>query len=352
MLQPLQPLLVGLAAAGGLGAVAWSWPRAARFFRLVARERQTQAELTQVKARVAQVGDELFPWSLEELQAKLREQNYFLDSVNTRKLRAYLRLGKPVGLRGEPGIGKSELAGALSRAMGARFLDIACHSQLEASEVGISWNAFRQIVDAQTPRGAADVKPDLYSMEYLNHTPLLESLLSKEPTVIRIDEVDKLNEQTTNFFLRYLDKKELIIHDLSGGPSTLRAEAPLFIFLTSNEYHELDPAFHRRVAWLDLTFPSAEQLAEILQHTVGVPLDFAARAAKLVCHLRTLRLKKKPSIGEAIEWVRALVDESDGYLNPAVVDLTLGLLVKHADDEQLAREALKTWYEGYGKLSR
>ena len=306
----------------------------------------------QVKERVGEVGDEVFPWSVEELQAKLKEQGYFLDSTNLRKLRAYLRLGKPVGLRGEPGIGKSELPEALSRAMRTHFLDIACHSQLEASEVGVSWNAFRQIVDAQMPRNAADPKPNLYSMEYLNHTPLLESLLSTEPTIIRIDEVDKLNEQTTNFFLRYLDKKELIVHDLAGGPKTLRAHAPLFIFLTSNEYHELDPAFHRRVAWLDLTFPPADQLTEILQHAANVPVDFAARAAKLVCHLRTLRLKKKPSIGEAIEWVRAVVDESEGYLTPAVVDLTLGLLVKHSDDEQLAREALKTWYDGYGKMGR
>lgn len=349
MLLP-QPLALGLAVVGGIGLAVWSSPKVAGFLRLVARERETQAAFLSVKARARQLGDDIFPWSVADLEAKLKEQGYFLDLANLKKLRAYLRQGKPVGLRGEPGIGKSELPEALARAMGARFLDVACHSQLEASEVGVSWNAFRQIVDAQVPRATSDPRPDLYSMEYLNHTPLLESLLSEEPTVIRIDEVDKLNEQTTNFFLRYLDKKELVIHDLSGGPKTVKARAPLFIFLTSNEYHELDPAFHRRIAWIDLTFPTVEHLTEILANSAGVPVDFAARAAKLVVHLRTLHLKKKPSIGEAIEWVKALVDESDGYLSPSVVDLTLGFLVKHADDEQLAREALKRWYEGYSKL--
>ena len=341
----------GLAAIGGLGLAVWVGPRLKGFARLVARERRTHAAFLTVKARAKEMGDDIFPWSVEELEVRLKEQGYFLDPGNLRKLRAYLRQGKPVGLRGEPGIGKSELPEALARAMGARFLDVACHSQLESSEVGVSWNAFRQIVDAQTPRAAGDEKPDLYSMEYLNHTPLLESLLSDEPTIIRIDEVDKLNEQTTNFFLRYLDKKELVIHDFSGGPRTIKSRAPLFIFLTSNEYHELDPAFHRRIAWLDLTFPTQDHLTEILAHSAAVPVDFAARAARLVCHLRTLHLKKKPSISEAVEWVKSLVDESDGYLSSGVIDLTLGFLIKHADDEELAREALRRWYDVHSKVA-
>lgn len=294
--------------------------------------------------------NDLFSWSVSELQAALRAQGYHLDDRSARRLRSYLRQGKPVGLRGEPGIGKSELPAALARALGANFFDLACHSELDSHEVGISWNAYRQLIDAQT---LARSGPDLYTMEYLNRTPLLESLLSERPAVVRIDEVDKLNEHTTNFFLRYLDKQELIVHDLHGGDKVIRPCSQLYIFLTSNEYQELDPAFHRRVAWLELTFPPVEALAAIIRDSVGVPEAFALRAAQLVAHVRNLNLRKKPAISEALEWTRAVLDESDGgELTPAALDVTLGFLVKYPEDEELAAAAVRRWADATGRHAR
>lgn len=294
--------------------------------------------------------DESFHWSVAELQAALRRQGYHLGEQNARRLRAYLRQGKPVGLRGEPGIGKSELPAALARALGAKFFDLACHSELDSHEVGISWNAYRQLIDAQT---LARSGADLYTMDYLNRTPLLESLLSETPAVVRIDEVDKLNEHTTNFFLRYLDKQELIVHDLADGDKVVRPRSRLFIFLTSNEYQELDPAFHRRVAWLELTFPPVEALAAILAEALEVPESFALRAARLVTYVRQLNLRKKPAISEALEWTRAVLDESDGgELTAQTLAVTLGFLVKYPEDEQLAAEAVRRWADAGGRLSR
>lgn len=291
--------------------------------------------------------DGVFAWSVETLQQSLRRQGYHLDERAARRLRAYLRQGKPIGLRGEPGIGKSELPAALARALGANFFDLACHSELDSHEVGVSWNAYRQLIDAQT---LARSGLDLYTMDYLNRTPLLESLLSDVPAIVRIDEVDKLNEHTTNFFLRYLDKQELIVHDLHGGDKVVRPRSPLFIFLTSNEYQELDPAFHRRIAWLELAFPPLDAMAAIMETTLGVPPSFALRAARLVAHVRNLNLRKKPAISEALEWTRALLDESDGgELSQAALDVTLGFLVKYPEDEALAAEAVRRWAETAGR---
>ncbi|HYG59393.1 MAG TPA: MoxR family ATPase [Symbiobacteriaceae bacterium] len=345
------PYLIGAAVAGVAISVPLAW-YGPRWWRLVRREAQTQAEFDLAKTRVQEEANHMFNLTPDQLQQALQAQNYHLDQLSVQRLWAYLRQGKPIGLRGEPGIGKSQLAEAFARSMGYHFIDLECHSQLEAEEIGISWNGFKQIVDAQTQRNG-NQQPNLYTLEYLNHTPLLESLLADRPTVVRVDEVDKLNEHTTNFFLRYLDKKELIVHNLSesGEKKVLRATAPLFVFLTSNEYKRLDTAFMRRTVWLDLQFPTEAALAGILQTTVGVPVDFATRVARVVMQIRQLNLAKLPAIAEAIEWSRALVDVSDGRITPEAIDVTIGFLAKYPEDEAVVKEALRRWYDGFGKTA-
>ncbi len=293
----------------------------------------------------------MFDLSPEELQLRLQGQDYHLDKLSVTRLWSYLRQGKPIGLRGEPGIGKSQLAEAFAKAMGYQFVDLECHSHLEAEEIGISWNGFKQIVDAQTYRDGD--KPDLYTLQYLNHTPLLESLLSDHPTVVRVDEVDKLNEHTTNFFLRYLDKKELVVHNLAEGGQrkVLKAKSPLFVFLTSNEYKRLDTAFMRRTVWLDLRFPSEAALSTIIQSAVGVPADFATRVSRIITQLRQLNMEKRPAIAEAIEWTRSLVDVSEGRITPEAVEVTIGFLAKYPEDEAIVKEALSRWYDGFGRTA-
>jgi MoxR-like ATPase len=325
--------------------------RGRQWWHLWRREVGNQDRFEQAKRRIQEEANHVFHLTPAELQSALQGQNYHLDSLSVNKLWSYLRQGKPIGLRGEPGIGKSQLAESFAAALGYHFIDLECHSHLEAEEIGISWNGFKQIVDAQTQRTTA--QPDLYTLEYLNHTPLLESLLSERPTVVRVDEVDKLNEHTTNFFLRYLDKKELIVHNLaeSGTKKTIKAKAPLFIFLTSNEYKRLDTAFIRRTVWLDLLFPSEGALTTIIQESVGVPPDFATRVARIIIQLRLLNMEKKPAIAEAIEWTRALVDVSEGRITPEAIDVTIGFLAKYPEDEAIVKEALRRWYDGFGRTA-
>ncbi len=318
------------------------------WLKLYRQEMDNQRVFAGAKSRIQEEANRMLNLSVDELQQILKEQGYYLDRLSIQRLWAYMRQGKPVGLRGEPGIGKSQLPEVLARGLGFHFIDLECHSHLEAEEIGVAWNGFKQIVDAQSFR-SGEVKPDLYTLEYLTPTPLLESLLENRPTVVRVDEVDKLNEHTTNFFLRYLDKKELVVHNLTGGKRTLKAQAPLFVFLTSNEYKKLDTAFMRRTVWLDLTFPDENVLAEILRSTVAVPLDFAARVARVVTQIRQLNLEKKPSIAEAIEWCRALVDVSNGQITPQSVDVTIGFLAKWPDDEAIVKEALRRWYDTFYK---
>lgn len=348
----INPYLVG-AAIGGIAIVTPLAVRGPRWWRLVRREARNQVGFDLAKRRMQEEANRLFDLTPEELQERLQAQNYHLDRLSVLRLWSYLRQGKPIGLRGEPGIGKSQLAEAFAQAMGYHFIDLECHSHLEAEEIGISWNGFKQIVDAQARRTDGQEQPNLYTLEYLNHTPLLESLLANKPTVVRVDEVDKLNEHTTNFFLRYLDKKELIVHNLAepGTKKVLKATAPLFIFLTSNEYKRLDTAFMRRTVWLDLQFPSEAALAAIVESTVQVPADFAGRVARIITQLRQLNLEKKPAIAEAIEWTRALVDVSDGRITPEAIDVTIGFLAKYQEDEVIVKEALRRWYDGFGRTA-
>jgi MoxR-like ATPase len=344
------PYVIGAAMAGVAVAVPVA-RRGRHWWRLWRREVQNQAAFDEARARIQEEANRLFNLTAEQLQSALQDRNYHLDRLSVLRLWTYLRQGKPVGLRGEPGIGKSQLAEAFAEAMGYHFVDLECHSHLEAEEIGISWNGFKQIVDAQTHRDGAT--PNLYTLEYLNHTPLLESLLADRPTVVRVDEVDKLNEHTTNFFLRYLDKKEMVVHNLAepGTKKVLKAKAPLFIFLTSNEYKRLDTAFMRRTAWLDLQFPSEAALAAIIQASCDVPADFAARVARVVIQLRQLNMEKKPAIAEAIEWTRALTDIGDGRITPEAIDATIGFLAKYPEDEAIVKEALRRWYDGFGRTA-
>ncbi len=347
------PLVVGAlvtSVAIAVPIIRWG----PRWWRLWRQEVATQEAFDLAKDRIQKEASRVFHLSSEELMRELEAQNYFLDHVSGMKLWSYLRQGKPIGLRGEPGIGKSQLAESFAQAMGYTFIDLECHSHLEAEEIGISWNGFKQIVDSQAYKasGTGD-PPNLYTLEYLNRTPLLESLLSDRPCVVRVDEVDKLNEHTTNFFLRYLDKKELVVHNLDHSAQTkiLRAKAPLFVFLTSNEYKRLDTAFMRRTVWLDLLFPQEPALASIIETSVGVPQDFAVRVARIVMQLRQLNMEKKPAIAEAIEWARALVDVGDGRITPETVEVTIGFLAKYPEDEAIVKEALGRWYDGFGRTA-
>ncbi|MCY0889210.1 MAG: MoxR family ATPase [Alicyclobacillaceae bacterium] len=278
-------------------------------------------------------------YSAETLRKELIQRRYFLPEESCRKLVTYLSLNKPVGLRGEPGVGKSELPEQLARVLEAEFVDIECHSQLEAMDIGVSWNGFKQMVDAQTGRNHGD----LFTTAYLNRTPLLTAVTSERPVVVRVDEVDKLNENTSNFFLRFLDKRELVVHDLVDADNVLSAKAPIYVFLTSNEYRPLDIAMMRRVAWMDLRFPPESEVSTILQAKTGVPRAMADRIAYLVQRLRQEDLRKPPSIGEALDWTRALMLETDGHLTWTALRSTLGLLLKYESDEKDGWEAMQEW---------
>ncbi|GIN72796.1 ATPase [Bacillus sp. J14TS2] len=269
-----------------------------------------------------------------ELKKALAANQYYC-----KKLITYLTLGKPIGLRGEPGIGKSELAEQMSKLLNAKFIDIECHSQLEAADIGVSWNSFKQIVDAQTNR----LTGDPFSKEYLNLTPLLECLHSEQPVVLRIDEVDKLNETTSNFFLRFLDKKQMVVHDLAEEPKLLQAKSPIYIFLTSNEYQTLDPAIMRRIAWIELKFPEEKMLAEMLSTKTGCSYAMAKRIAYIVHRLRLLPLEKNPSIGEVLEWTNALLLENNGVLTLEAIQVTIGLILKYPQDEKKGWDEISSW---------
>lgn len=342
----LYPLALGLVAIVLLGAAAFIGLRFRHWREAYRNELAHLKQFAVARETIQREARGMFDLTAHDLEQLLQGQGYYLDRALLSRLWVYLRQGKPIGLRGEPGVGKSHLPEALAAGLGWKFIDIECHSHLEAEEIGVSWNGFKQIVDAQAFR-SGDNRPDLYTPDYLTVTPLLESLLSGVPTVVRVDEVDKLNEHTTNFFLRYLDKKELVVHNLSGGTRTLRAQAPLFIFLTSNEYKKLDAAFIRRTVWLDLQFPGEPALAEILRTRVGVSAEFATRVARIVAQVRQLNLEKKPSIAEALEWCRALVDVSAGQITPQSVDMTIGFLAKWPEDEAILKEALRRWYDTF-----
>ena len=281
------------------------------------------------------------PASIPELQQLLADQHYVADRGLAISVFLALRLGRPLFLEGEAGVGKTALAGAVAAALGTDLIRLQCYEGLDVGHALYEWDYARQllelrILDATHTLARETAHRDLYSEAFLIKRPLLQAIdpLRTRPAVLLIDEIDRADEEFEGFLLELLAEFQITIPELG----TVRATARPLVVLTSNRTREVHDALKRRCLYQWIGYPSFEkEVAIVRRHRPDAPARLAERVTAMVQELRGADLYKVPGVSETIDWVTALVALDHDTLDADAVDATLGVVLKAKEDVEALR---------------
>jgi MoxR-like ATPase len=278
------------------------------------------------------------PTSVQDVSEGLRAAGY-LPSESA-SLVSYLatRLGKPILVEGPAGVGKTELAKALSRYLGRELIRLQCYEGLDEAKALYEWNYRKQLLRIQAERQDTswdDVQGDIFGEEFLLQRPLMTAIASPEPVVLLIDEIDKTDQEFEAMLLEVLSDFQISIPELGR----VEARTHPVVLLTSNNTRELTEALKRRCLYLWLDYPELDhELAIVRLHTPELPETVARKLVEVVAMVRDLDLKKPPSIAESIDWARALLLLGAQDIDSRVFNDTLSIIVKHRTDLDVVAE--------------
>ena len=276
-------------------------------------------------------------YSVDEVQRLLGTAEYVADRRLATAAFLALKLGRPLFLEGEAGVGKTELAKALARALGRPLIRLQCYEGLDISSAVYEWNVQRQmtairIAEASGTADKAALERDLFSSEYLVKRPILQALeasTSATAPVLLIDELDRADEPFEAYLLEVLSDFQVTIPELG----TVRAAHPPVVVVTSNRTREIHDAIKRRCLYHWVDYPSAARELEIVRlKAPGAAEALSREVVAFVQRLRTMDLYKAPGVAETIDWTRSLLVLDALSLDPQTVSDTLGTLLKYQDD--------------------
>ncbi|MGV3679240.1 MAG: AAA family ATPase [Acidovorax sp.] len=290
--------------------------------------------------------------SIDGLVQALQRVGYFADRRLAIAVFLALRLQRPLLLEGEPGVGKTALAKALSEVLARSLIRLQCYDGLEQREALYEWNYAAQLLHmraAELQQGVVrDIEAEVYQERYLIRRPLLQALQAPAPgAVLLVDEVDRADEPFEAFLLEYLGEYQVSIPEIG----TVRATATPVTLLTSNRTRDLHDAVKRRCLYHWLDYPERErELAIVRSQVPGASEALAAQVADFVGRLRSQpfanAFQRAPGIAESVEWAKALVALDTLVVDPEIVSDTAGILFKQREDvaaltQDMAAELLK-----------
>jgi MoxR-like ATPase len=286
--------------------------------------------------------------SVPEVRQRLAEVGYLADEGIAGVVFLADRLAKPVLVEGPAGTGKTQLAKSVAELSGARLIRLQCYEGLDESKALYEWNYRKQLLRIQagqvigegsdSGRTWHDIEEDIFSAEFLLTRPLLEAIRADEPVVLLVDEVDRVELETEALLLEVLSEYQVSIPELG----TVRATRLPLVFLTSNNTRELSEALKRRCLYLHVDYPDLDRERDIVSTRVpGISSELADQVARIVRSLRTLELRKAPSVSETLDWARTLVVLGVESIDATQARDTLHILLKYQSDiERAAKELL------------
>jgi MoxR-like ATPase len=272
------------------------------------------------------------PESVSDVADGLRAAGYLPGESTALVSFLAFKLDKPVLVEGPAGVGKTELAKALSRYLGRTLVRLQCYEGLDEAKALYEWNYRKQLLRIQTEAGDAgwqDVQDDIFGEEFLLPRPLMTAIASPDPVVLLIDEIDKTDQEFEAMLLELLSDFQISIPELGR----IEARTQPVVLLTSNNTRELTEALKRRCLYLWLDYPDIEHELEIVRlHSPELDAQVARRLVEIVNQVRELDLKKPPSIAESIDWARALLLLGANDIDAAMFRQTMSVIVKHRTD--------------------
>jgi MoxR-like ATPase len=275
----------------------------------------------------------------------LHSVGYLADEPTAAVVFLAERLQKPVLVEGPAGTGKTQLAKSVAEMTGARLVRLQCYEGLDESKALYEWNYKKQLLRIQAEQVARvgetweELEENIFSEPFLLARPLLEAIRAPDPVVLLIDEVDRVEVETEALLLEVLSDYQVSVPEMG----TVKAKQIPFVLLTSNNTRELSEALKRRCLFLHMGYPSAQRERDIVLAKVpGIQAALAEQVVRTVQLVRSLELKKPPSVSETLDWARTLVVLGVSQLDAEVATKTLNVLLKHTSDIERAAKELGT----------
>jgi MoxR-like ATPase len=272
---------------------------------------------------------------IDEVERLLANSGYVADREIATALFLAMRLRRPLLIEGYAGVGKTEIAKVLARALSTQLIRLQCYEGLDAATALYEWNYAKQILRIRIEEGSAhsanDTEAHIFDEAYLLERPLLRALRQPQSPVLLIDEIDRADEEFEAFLLEVLSEYQVSIPELG----TIKADHPPYVVLTSNRVRELGEALRRRCLYLWIDYPSlSKELAIVHTRMPGINAQLAGQICRFVEAVRSLDLDKRPGVAETLDWAQALLELHADHLSPELARITLGCIAKTKRDTE------------------
>ena len=282
----------------------------------------------------------------KKIQKMLEKQNYIADSEIVMSMYLAKKLQKPLLVEGPAGVGKTEIAKVMAQALNTDLIRLQCYEGLDANMALYEWNYQRQLLHIKLEEGGSksmeERENSIFSESFLLKRPLLQAITHSKPPVLLIDELDRSDEEFESFLLEILSEWQITIPEIGS----IKAKNRPYVILTSNRTREISDAVRRRCFYLWLDYPEFEKELGIVKSKVpGCDLILAKQICIFMSLVRKQKLEKVPGIAETLDWARSLVTLHQKYLDPEMVEATLGIVFKDKIDVTNVKDSMADFFE-------
>jgi len=291
--------------------------------------------------------------SISKITNLLSKQGYISDDAIAMSIHLSMFLQKPLLIEGPAGVGKTEIAKVMAKALDTSLIRLQCYEGLDANQAIYEWNYQKQLLylkmNEQSDLTLQEKEQTIFGDEFLMERPLLKSIMADQSQVLLIDEIDRADEEFESFFLELLSDWQITIPEVG----TRKAKSIPHVIVTSNRVRELSEALRRRCLYLWIDYPTFEKELEIVNSKIP---DINEKLANQIClfmkEVRQMKLEKLPGIAETLDWATALSSMHIDHLSKEVVEQTLGVVLKDWQDIRDAQMSLSELFDKVGISSK